>query len=71
MKSFTRIGLPIFVVVAAVFGITFVRVYSPDDPSNDGPRTKSAKSAGKDLPLTIPIVTAAPVSSKPEPGRSH
>lgn len=69
MKSFTRIGLPILVVVAAVFGITFVRVYSPDDQGQSGgPKPKAAKSAVKDV-LTFPIVTVAPGSGKADAGR--
>jgi hypothetical protein len=69
MKSFTRIGLPILVVVAAVFGITFVRVYSPDEPGQGGgPKPRAAKSAGKDV-LTFPIVTVAPTTGKPDSGR--
>jgi hypothetical protein len=69
MKSFTRIGLPILVVVAAVFGITFVRVYSPDEQGQkEGPKPKAAKSAGKEV-LTFPIVTVAPMSGKPDAGR--
>lgn len=69
MKSLTRIGLPIFVVVAAVFGITFVRVYSPDEPGQDtGPKPKAAKSAANDV-LTFPILTVAPISGKPDAGR--
>jgi hypothetical protein len=66
MKSFTRIGLPIFIVVAAVFGITFVRVYSPDDPgSNDKPKTKT-KAAAKVTPLKVDLTKATPVSATPE-----
>ena len=35
MKSFTRIGLPILLVVGVVFGITFIRMYSPEDTETD------------------------------------
>ena len=69
MKSFTRIGLPILVVIAAVFGITFVRVYSPDDPgAADGPKpARAGKVAAKDLPLKMGLTPVGPVSLKPEP----
>lgn len=38
MNSFTRIGLPILLVAAVVFGITFIMMYSPpEDKSQTGP----------------------------------
>ena len=39
MKSLTRVGLPILLVAGVVFGITFIRMYSPEDenPSGSGP----------------------------------
>lgn len=67
MNSLTRIGLPILVVVGAVFGITFVRMYSTDDPA-PLPATPSL-TPGKPLakpPLTMNLATAAPVTGKPE-----
>lgn len=69
MNSFTRIGLPIFVVVAAVFGITFVRMYSPDDPDNgQNPRpTGTTKSLVRKEPLKLLLSTAKPVTANPEP----
>ena len=69
MNSFTRIGLPILIVVAAVFGITFVRVYSPDDP--DAATNARPAGAGKPVartePLKVLLSTAKPVGTNPEP----
>jgi hypothetical protein len=70
MKSFTRIGLPILIVVGAVFGITFVRIYSPDDPST-APRqsSNSGQTAKKREPLQFMITEAAPVPTPAPRGR--
>ncbi len=36
MKSLTRVGLPILLVAGVVFGITFIRMYSPEDEQSQG-----------------------------------
>jgi hypothetical protein len=69
MKSFTRIGLPILVVVAAVFGITFVRMYSTDEPKpTDEPKAAGPGKGGTSRePLRIGLRTAAAVQGPPQP----
>lgn len=69
MKFFSRVVLPVALFIAAVFGITFVRMYSPEDPDT-APRTKGAPgTSGAREPLRIPLRTAAPVSPPVDKGR--
>jgi hypothetical protein len=61
MKSFTRVGLPILLVVGLVFGITFIQQYSadpqlPTDPTQ-GPNGKSGP--GREQPLKVRSSLAA------------
>jgi hypothetical protein len=69
MKSFTRIGLPILVVVGAVFGITFIRIYSPEDPSTASRPAGGPKVAKKRDPLQFMITEATPVPTPAPKGR--
>jgi hypothetical protein len=69
MNSFTRIGLPILLVVGVVFGITFVRMYSPDEPTPDGPKgAGSGKATARPLPLKFGLTTASPQPDDPPAG---
>lgn len=70
MKSFTRIGLPVLVVIAAVFGITFVRVYSPDEPDPAaGPKPAKTNSTARKEVLQFPFRVVAPMKESPDPAR--
>ena len=69
MKSFTRIGLPILLVVAVVFGITFIRVYSPEDsnPSNDSSVGPKEGTTNKDRPIRFYTTRAVKGTTKSTP----
>lgn len=69
MKFFSRVVLPVALVIAAVFGITFVRVYSPEDPDTAPRGPKGAAGKGTSEPLRIPLRIAAPVSPPVDKGR--
>ena len=65
MNSFTRVGLPILLVVGVVFGITFIRMNSPDDPEPEGPtQGPSGKTGPRTVPLRFGLLTA---SAQPDP----
>jgi hypothetical protein len=70
MNSFTRIGLPILLVVGLVFGITFVRMYSPDDSTPEGPKAAGSGKAAqaKVLPVRFGLTTASAQPDTLPPG---
>ncbi len=66
MRSFTRIGLPVLLVVGIVFGITFIGMYSSDDsPSNDGGGVPKGGAAVSALPLKFSTIIVTPVPIPP------
>jgi hypothetical protein len=58
MKSFLRIVLPILVVAGLAFGITFLKLYSPDEASTDDP-SLAGKGSSRVLPLNFYTLLAA------------
>jgi hypothetical protein len=63
MNSFTRVGLPIVLVAGLAFGITFIRMYSPEDESASVPSGGDPKQTiRRELPLKF-FTTRAAVSS--------
>ncbi|HKB05574.1 MAG TPA: hypothetical protein VKD90_25340 [Gemmataceae bacterium] len=66
MKTFTRVGLPILLVIGLVFGITFIQQYSSDSDSADSPRDARAKSSpAREQPLKIRSPIAAAPKEEP------
>jgi hypothetical protein len=61
MKMFLKLGAPIAAVVGAVFGITFIQNYSPDDPQQDDPGGGQRKVAVKEPPLKFSVLRVAAV----------
>jgi hypothetical protein len=51
MKSFTRVGLPVLLVVGVVFGITFIRMYSGDEDGSNDSGTDVSKRAASSGPV--------------------
>ena len=69
MNSFTRIGLPIALVIGVVFGITFIRMHSAVDPDpTDGPKVKDKGAAASASPVEFGIRLAAPQPTPPPKG---
>ena len=66
MKSFTRIGLPVLLVIGIVFGITFIGMYSSDDsPTHDGGMSKMGGGTSMVLPLNFSATIITPVPVPP------
>lgn len=69
MNSFTKIGLPIVLVVGLVFGITFIRMYSTEEPPpTEGPK-ETKVAAPKEAPVKFGLITAAAIVGDPPKGR--
>jgi hypothetical protein len=58
MKTFTRIGLPILLVAGVVFGITFIRMYSPPEERQGSGDAKTEKDVGREAALKFFTVRA-------------
>ncbi|HEX3147306.1 MAG TPA: hypothetical protein VHR66_04440, partial [Gemmataceae bacterium] len=69
MNSFTKVALPIVLVVGLVFGITFIRMYSTEEPSpTDHPKETTGKTAtARELPVKFGLTKAAPQGDDPLP----
>lgn len=66
MRSFTRIGLPVLLVVGIVFGVTFIGMYSSNDsPSNDGGVNPKGTTGATVFPLKFSTTIATPVPVSP------
>src|SRR5262249_31698071 len=62
MKSFTRVGLPILLVIGLVFGITFIQQYSSDpQQSTDPTRDPKGKPGGSRTDALKALCTLAMV----------
>jgi hypothetical protein len=60
MKTFTRVGLPIILVIGLVFGITFIQQYTDDsDSGNDSTRNPGKAAPVKEQPLKIRVALVA------------
>src|SRR2546429_9545480 len=65
MKTFTRIVLPILLVAGAVFGITFIQMYSPEEERPDAPGGPAKTPGTQGLPLKFGIVKVATPREEP------
>src|SRR5205085_4935707 len=70
MKTLTRVGLPILLVAAVVFGITFIRVYSPDEETPSAGTSGGAGGQNNREP-PLKFFTTKAIVGKPESTPKH